>query len=68
MLSALARDDSLVYVQIKLCNLAHPDLVPAIARETHARGCVCAVTFHAGSPYRPHWRWVVMKCSTALSS
>lgn len=34
----VARYDSLGYRQIKLYNLIHPDLVPTIAAETHARG------------------------------
>jgi imidazolonepropionase-like amidohydrolase len=34
----IARYDSLGYRQIKLYNLVHPDLVPAIAEETHRRG------------------------------
>lgn len=34
----VARYDSLGYKQIKLYNLVHPDLVPAIAEETHKRG------------------------------
>lgn len=34
----VARYDSLGYRQIKLYNLVHPDLVPAIAEETHRRG------------------------------
>ncbi|MEP7383382.1 MAG: amidohydrolase family protein [Gemmatimonadota bacterium] len=34
----VARYDSLGYKQIKLYNLVHPDLVPAIASEAHARG------------------------------
>jgi hypothetical protein len=34
----VARYDSLGYVQIKLYNLVHPDLVPAIASEAKARG------------------------------
>ena len=34
----VARYDSLGYKQIKLYNLTHPDLVPAIAAEAHARG------------------------------
>jgi hypothetical protein len=36
--SWVARYDSLGYKQIKLYNLVHPDLVPAIAEETHKRG------------------------------
>lgn len=36
---ALVREyASLGYEQVKLYNLIHPDLVPAIAQETHARG------------------------------
>jgi imidazolonepropionase-like amidohydrolase len=34
----VARYDSLGYKQIKLYNLFHPDLVPAVAREAHRRG------------------------------
>ncbi len=34
----VARYDSLGYKQIKLYNLVHPDLVPVIAAEAHARG------------------------------
>ncbi|MEP6732325.1 MAG: amidohydrolase family protein [bacterium] len=34
----VARYDSLGYKQIKLYNLVHPDLVPAIAAEAHKRG------------------------------
>ncbi len=34
----VARYDSLGYRQIKLYNLVHPNLVPTIAEETHARG------------------------------
>ena len=34
----VARYDSLGYRQIKLYNLIHPDLVPAIAEETHKHG------------------------------
>ncbi len=34
----VARYDSLGYKQIKLYNLVHPDLVPTIASEAHARG------------------------------
>jgi imidazolonepropionase-like amidohydrolase len=34
----IARYDSLGYKQIKLYNLVQPDLVPAIAEETHKRG------------------------------
>ncbi|HUG36959.1 MAG TPA: amidohydrolase family protein, partial [Candidatus Limnocylindrales bacterium] len=34
----VARYDSLGYRQIKLYNLVHPDLVPTIAEEAHARG------------------------------
>ena len=34
----VARYDSLGYRQVKLYNLVHPDLVPAIADETHKRG------------------------------
>jgi hypothetical protein len=34
----VARYDSLGYRQIKLYNLVHPDLVPVIAQEAHARG------------------------------
>lgn len=34
----VARYDSLGYRQIKLYNLVHPDLVPAIADEAHRRG------------------------------
>jgi imidazolonepropionase-like amidohydrolase len=34
----IARYDSLGYRQIKLYNLVHPDLLPAIADETHRRG------------------------------
>lgn len=34
----VARYDSLGFRQIKLYNLVHPDLVPAIAEETHRRG------------------------------
>ena len=34
----VARYDSLGYRQVKLYNLLHPDLVPAIAEETEARG------------------------------
>jgi imidazolonepropionase-like amidohydrolase len=34
----VARYDSLGYKQIKLYNLVHPDLVPAITDETHKRG------------------------------
>jgi imidazolonepropionase-like amidohydrolase len=34
----VARYDSLGYEQIKLYNLVHPDLVPAIADEAHKRG------------------------------
>lgn len=34
----VARYDSLGYRQIKLYNLVHPDLVPVIAAEAHARG------------------------------
>ena len=34
----VAQYDSLGYEQVKLYNLIHPDLVPAIARETRARG------------------------------
>ena len=34
----VARYDSLGYKQIKLYNLVHPDLVPAIAEEAHKRG------------------------------
>ncbi len=34
----IARYDSLGYKQIKLYNLVHPDLLPAIAAEAHARG------------------------------
>ena len=34
----VARYDSLGYRQIKLYNLVHPDLVPAIAAEAHRRG------------------------------
>lgn len=34
----IARYDSLGYVQIKLYNLVHPDLVPAIAEDAHRRG------------------------------
>jgi len=34
----IARYDSLGYKQIKLYNLVHPDLIPAIAAETHKRG------------------------------
>ncbi|HEX4933588.1 MAG TPA: amidohydrolase family protein [Gemmatimonadaceae bacterium] len=34
----VARYDSLGYQQIKLYNLVHPDLVPVIAAEAHARG------------------------------
>lgn len=34
----VARYDSLEYRQIKLYNLIHPDLVPTIAEEAHARG------------------------------
>jgi len=34
----IARYDSLGYVQIKLYNLIHPDLVPAIAAEAERRG------------------------------
>ena len=34
----VARYDSLGYKQIKLYNLVHPDLIPTIAREAHARG------------------------------
>ncbi len=34
----IARYDSLGYVQIKLYNLIHPDIVPAIAAEAHRRG------------------------------
>ncbi len=34
----VARYDSLGYKQIKLYNLVHPDLVPVIASEAHARG------------------------------
>lgn len=37
-LAWIARYDSLGYKQIKLYNLVQPDLVPAIARETHRRG------------------------------
>ena len=36
--SAVAKYDSLGYKQIKLYNIVHPDLVPAIAEETHKRG------------------------------
>lgn len=36
--AAVARYDSLGYVQIKLYNLVHPDLVPAISAEAEARG------------------------------
>lgn len=36
--AAVARYDSLGYVQIKLYNLVHPDLVPTIAAEAKARG------------------------------
>ena len=36
--AAVARYDSLGYRQIKLYNLVHPDLVPVIAAEAHARG------------------------------
>lgn len=34
----VARYDSLGYVQVKLYNLVHPDLVPTIAREAKRRG------------------------------
>jgi imidazolonepropionase-like amidohydrolase len=34
----IARYDSLGYRQIKVYNLIHPDLIPAIADETHKRG------------------------------
>jgi len=34
----VARYDSLGYKQVKLYNLVHPDLVPVIAAEAHARG------------------------------
>jgi len=34
----VARYDSLGYRQVKLYNLVHPDLVPVIAAEAHARG------------------------------
>lgn len=34
----VARYDSLGYTQIKLYNVIHPDLVPTIAAEAHARG------------------------------
>ena len=34
----VAKYDSLGYKQIKLYNMVHPDLVPAIADETHKRG------------------------------
>jgi hypothetical protein len=34
----VAKYDSLGYKQIKLYNMVHPDLVPAIAEETHKRG------------------------------
>ena len=34
----IARYDSLGYVQIKLYNLIHPDLVPAIAKDARRRG------------------------------
>lgn len=34
----VARYDSLGYRQVKLYNLVHPDLVPVIAQEAHARG------------------------------
>ena len=34
----IARYDSLGYRQVKLYNLIHPDLVPAIAEEAHKRG------------------------------
>ena len=34
----VARYDSLGYKQIKVYNLVHPDLIPTIAREAHARG------------------------------
>ncbi|MFN8572183.1 MAG: amidohydrolase family protein [Gemmatimonadaceae bacterium] len=36
--SWVAKYDSLGYKQIKLYNLVHPDLVPTIAAEAHARG------------------------------
>lgn len=36
--AVVARYDSLGYRQIKLYNLVHPDLVPVIAAEAHARG------------------------------
>jgi hypothetical protein len=36
--AVVARYDSLGYVQIKLYNLVHPDLVPTIAAEAKARG------------------------------
>jgi len=36
--AVIARYDSLGYKQIKLYNLVHPDLVPVIAAEAHARG------------------------------
>jgi imidazolonepropionase-like amidohydrolase len=36
----VARYDSLGYRQIKLYNLVHPDLVPAIAAETRSRGMI----------------------------
>ncbi len=36
--AVVARYDSLGYKQIKLYNLVHPDLVPVIAAEAHARG------------------------------
>jgi hypothetical protein len=36
--ATVARYDSLGYVQIKLYNLVHPDLVPTIAAEAKARG------------------------------
>lgn len=35
---AVARYDSLGYRQVKLYNLVHPDLLPAIAEEAHRRG------------------------------
>jgi imidazolonepropionase-like amidohydrolase len=34
----VARYDSLGYKQIKVYNLVHPDLIPTIAKEAHARG------------------------------
>ena len=34
----VARYDSLGYAQVKLYNLVHPDLVPTIVAEAHARG------------------------------